>query len=320
MSMRSPALAILLLAAAAIPAVAQTGARLSGRVVERGSDSGIAGATIETGSRQVLSDFEGRFVIDELPLGTHSVAIKAYGYSPREVSVRLTGDTSIVVPLDPAPISLDSLLVEGRTITVRGEVYERGDDRGLLDVEIRVEPDHESYTNSAGRFKLEDIPAGPPLRFSVRGFGFLPIESVLSAFEDTTLVIHLEADSVAQRMIQQQVERIENRARPHATAVMPALDREYLLRNRNATALDIVQTRYGLFLGRIKCILIDDRQSYNGLAELAHFLPDELERVEVLLRGVMLRIYTRDYLRERLGQAGKLPTPVYVPGSPPFCR
>jgi hypothetical protein len=318
--MRSPGLAILFLAAAAIPAVAQTGAQLSGRVVERGSDSGIAGATIETGTRHVLSDFEGRFVIDDLPLGTHSVAINAYGYSAREVSVRLMSDTAIVVQLAPAPITLDSLLVEGRTITVRGEVYERGDDRGLLDVEIRVEPDHETYTNSAGRFKLEDIPAGPPLRFSVRGFGFLPIESVLSAFEDTTLVIHLETDSLAQRMIRQQVERIENRARPHATAVMPALDREYLLRNRNATALDIVQTRYGLFLGRIRCILIDDRQTYNGLAELAHFLPDELERIEVLLRGIMLRIYTREYLRERLGQAGKLPAPVFVPGSPPLCR
>jgi hypothetical protein len=35
----------------------------------------------------------------------------------------------------------------------------------------------------------------------VRGFGYLPLESVLSSFEDTTLVTHLEVDSLAQRMI-----------------------------------------------------------------------------------------------------------------------
>lgn len=319
--MRPAVLAVLLLAVFAAPSLGQSAARLSGRVVERGGRTGIAGAEIRIGSRQVLSAVDGRFVVDDLPLGSHTVKVSAYGYSPREISLRLVADTSIVVELDPAPVALDPLIVEGRTITIRGEVYERGDDRGLLDVEVRIEPDHEMYTNAAGRFELEDIPAGQQLRFSVRAFGYLPIASVLSAFEDTTLVIHLEVDPLVQRMIQRQVDRIEERAHPFITTVMPVMDREYLLRNQNATALDLIRRRYGMFLGRIACILIDDRQSYNGLAELAHFLPEELERIEVLKRGKMLRIYTRDYIRRRLGEEGELPMPVYVEYvDPPLCR
>ena len=319
--MKSPVLAVLLVAAGAAPSLAQSTATLAGRVVERGSDAGLAGATIEVGSRRVVTNIDGRFAILSLPLGSHLVTVSTYGYSSQELRLQLAADTSVVVELDPEPVSLDPLLVEGRTITIRGEIYERGDDRGLLDVEVRVEPDHEAYTNTRGRFELDDIPAGPPLRFSIRGFGYLPIESVLSAFEDTTLVIHLEVDSLAQRLIQQQVSRVEDRAHPFLAAVMPAMDREYLLRNRNATALDLIQHRYGVFVDRVTCILIDDRQSYNGLAELAHFLPEELERIEVLERGKMLRIYTRDYIRDRLGQVGKLPMPVYVDYvDPPLCR
>jgi hypothetical protein len=314
-------LAVLLIAVCAAPSLAQSVARLSGRVVERGTDRGLAGATIEIGSRRVSSDLDGRFVAGDVPPGSQTMKVSAYGYSSREVSLRLVADTSIVVELDPAPLPLDPLLVEGRTITIRGEVYERGDDRGLLDVEVRVEPDHETYTNVAGRFKLEDIPAGPPLRFSVRAFGYLPIESVLSAFEDSTLIVHLEVDPVVQRMIQEQVDRVEARAHPFLTAVMPPMDREYLLRNRNGTAFDLIRHRYGHFVRRIRCILIDDRQRYNGPAELAHFLPEELERIEVLERGRMLRIYTRDYIRDRLGERGKLPMPVYVEyAEPPYCQ
>jgi hypothetical protein len=144
---------------------------------------------------------------------------------------------------------------------------------------------------------------------------------VLSAFEDSTLIVHLEVDPVVQRMIQEQVDRVEARAHPFLTAVMPPMDREYLLRNRNGTAFDLIRHRYGHFVRRIRCILIDDRQRYNGPAELAHFLPEELERIEVLERGRMLRIYTRDYIRDRLGERGKLPMPVYVEyAEPPYCQ
>jgi hypothetical protein len=148
-----------------------------------------------------------------------------------------------VIELDPSPIRLDPVLVEGRTLTVRGAIYERGGDLPLIDVEVRIEPHHESLTNSNGRFRIDDVPAGPPLRLSVRGFGYLPVESIVAAFEDTTLVIHLEPDPLVQRMIQHQVERLEKRARPFFTAAMPPMDRDYLLRNRNATALDLIRHR-----------------------------------------------------------------------------
>jgi hypothetical protein len=319
-AMRSQALTVLILSTLAAPALAQSTASLSGRVVERGVNAGLAGATIEIAGRRVATDIMGRFSVTGLSTGRQLLKVTAFGYLGREVPILIRGDTTVVIELETSPIPLDPVFVEGRTVTVRGEIYERGGDLPLINVEVRIEPHRESLTDSNGRFKIEDVPAGPTLRLSVRGFGYLPIESIVSVFEDTTLVINLEPDPLVQRMIQHQVERLEKRARPFFTAVMPAMDRDYLLRNRNATALDLIRHRYRLFLGRVRCILIDDRQRYNGLDELAHFFPDELERIEVLDRGRMLRIYTRDYIRTMVGGEVELATPLFVPANPPFCR
>lgn len=311
----------LILAMFAAPAAAQTGPRLAGRVVERGGDAGIAGATIEASGQRAITDITGRFGFEGLGAGPVHLRITAFGYADREIEIVLRADTTVKIELDPSPVPLDALMVEDRAITVRGRVQESGSDLGLIDVEIRIEPDHETLTSTAGRFSIDDVPAGPPLRMSVRGFGYLPIESIVSAFEDTTLVIHLEPDPVMQRMIAEQVTRLEERGRPFNTAVMPAMDREYLLRNRGGTALDLIRFRYGPLLRRLKCILIDDRQSYNGLDELNHFVPEELERIEVLKGGAMLRIYTRDYIRDMVGGGVELAMPVYLEFSrPPFCR
>jgi hypothetical protein len=156
----------------------------------------------------------------------------------------------------------------------------------------------------------------------VLAFGYMPINAILSVFEDTTLVFELEPDPVMQRMIAVQVARLEERSRPHLAAIMPPMDREYLMANRNATALDLIRYRYGQRINRVGCILIDDRQSYNGLDELNHYLPDELERIEMLYRGAMLRIYTRDYLSKLVGGGVTLVKPLYVQGlsKTPFCR
>lgn len=317
--MRSIILAVLLCGIAS-PAVARQTAELSGRVIERNGEAGIAGATIEVAGRTVLTDLRGRFTITELTAGRHVLTVGAFGYSVREVEVTAPA-TDLVIELDPSPVALDPLVVTGATITLRGKVHERGDDRGLIDVQVLVDPDHEEWTNSAGRFKVDDLPAGPPLRLEIRGFGYLPIHTIISAFRDTTLIIGLEPDPLMQRMIEIQAARLRDRAKPFDTAVMPAMDREDLLRNANTTAFDLIRYRYGRFLSRVKCMLIDDRQTYNGLAELMHFLPDELERIEFLFRGRMLRIYTRDYMRKLVGGGVELVRPVYVEyGSPPLCR
>jgi hypothetical protein len=61
--------------------------------------------------------------------------------------------------------------------------------------------------------------------------------------------------------------------------------------------------------------------TYNGLDELALILPDELERIEVLERGAMLRIHTREIIKKLLGGGVRLARPLYVPQArPPLCH
>jgi hypothetical protein len=52
---------------------------------------------------------------------------------------------------------------------------------------------------------------------------------------------------------------------------------------------------------RIRCVVIDDRLYRDGLAMLTTYLPDQLERIEVLDRGTMVRVYTRDFIQRMMG-------------------
>lgn len=310
-------LALCLMGVLASGVSAQT---VSGRVIESGGDAGIAAATVELDGARVVTDITGSFTV-RANAGTHTLRVTAFGYATRETPLVVRADTTVVIALDPSPVALDPLVVEGRTMTLRGEVTEKGTDIGLYDVDVYA-GSQEKRTNVVGGFKIGDLPAGPPFLLSIRAFGYKPIDTMLSLFEDTTIAFALERDSLAQRMIDHQVARLEERAAPRLTAVMPVMDRDYLMRNRNATVLDLIKFRYSGFYTRIQCIMIDDRQSYNGLEELQLYLPDEMERIEVLERGKMLRLYTRDYIRDRLGQQGKLPQPVFVqpPRGQPFCK
>jgi hypothetical protein len=50
----------------------------------------------------------------------------------------------------------------------------------------------------------------------------------------------------------------------------------------------------------VPCLFIDEHRSLTGLAELMHYLPDMIERVEIIDRGTMVRVYTRRYVQEMI--------------------
>ena len=74
-------------------------ARVDGRVVDE-SGAPLAGATVSArhlarhGGAQVLSDAEGRFVLDGLAAGSWMVEITVPGHASRQVGVHLPGDAS----------------------------------------------------------------------------------------------------------------------------------------------------------------------------------------------------------------------------------
>jgi Carboxypeptidase regulatory-like domain len=316
---RSWGIALVGFCAFASPLLAQVEVR--GRVIERGIGNAVGGASIQLGGLAVaVTTKDGDFRFPGVEPGRYELRIRALGYADHEQVLLVRRDTMLIVEMEVTPVPLDTIGVESRTISVRGLVREKGTRLGLIDVEVLSSVNRSTNTNAAGRFKLTRIPAELPVALQFRGFGYLPFDTVVAAAEDTTLTFELEQDPLVQRMISVQVERLDNRSRPYRTAIMPVLDREDLLRNINMSVLDLLTFKYSFFLRRVACILIDDQQSYNGLEELALFLPDELERIEVLERGAMLRIYTRDYIAKMIGGGVSLARPVMTPSRPPLCR
>jgi hypothetical protein len=308
-------------ATATSAAVAQTRVTVEGRVVEQGTSRPIANAAVELeGQPFVATSADGSFRIQNVEPGGYALRTVAFGYAPRDLFIVIRRDTTLLVELEIAPIRLDTVAVEGRDVDVRGEIREKGRDFTVTRAEVLLLRER-TQTNGAGRFRLRDVPEGVPVEIAVRAFGYFPLSAIITPRRDTMFVFELEPDSLVQRMIDVEVERLKERSHPHLSVLVRPIDREELLNRRNWTALDLVRTEYSINLNRLRCILIDDVQNYNGLEYLVHLYPDELERIEVLFSGAMLRIYTREYIKRMLGGGIELVRPVMTPfGRPPLCR
>jgi hypothetical protein len=313
-------LAFVAAVAASSGVAGQTQVAVQGRVVERGSTDPVANASVElAGYPATTTSNTGTFRFDRVAPGGYSIRVEALGYSPADFFLVVRQDTTLLIELDVAPVALDTLAVEAREIDLRGQVRERGSNLNLVRTEIQTNLNRQTRTNSAGRFRLRDMPSGFPIVVQLRSFGYLPLDTTIIAEQDTSVTFELDVDSLAQRMIAVEVARLEERSRPFRSAIMPVIGRRDLLRS-NGTVLDVVEARYSINLDRVICMLIDDRQTYNGLAELALILPDDLERIEVLERGAMLRIYTREFMKKMLGGGVKLARPILIRDTrPPTC-
>lgn len=120
-------LPLLLLAAAASPAVqAQTGtlsgtvtdARTGGRLpaVNVGLDGTVLGAAADT---------EGRFIIEAVPAGAYTLVVSFVGYEPlrRRVEVRAGDVTTLALALEEGDLALQELEVVGRQATTYDAAY-----------------------------------------------------------------------------------------------------------------------------------------------------------------------------------------------------
>lgn len=310
------AVALVALCGTTAPLLGQADVR--GRVVDRASGDPVTGATVQMGGLPVVVTSEtGEFRFSRVQAGRYELRILALGYADYEQALLIRKDTLLAIEMDVAPVQLDTLGVRGRNINVRGRVREKGTRIPLIDVDVQSSVDRRTHTNAAGRFKLSRVPADLPVAVHLRGFGYLPFDTIVESPSDTTLDFELEVDPLVQRMIDVQVQRLDTRSKPFQAVIMPVIDREDLLRNMNMSALDLIKSKYRIFLGRVHCIMIDDRQSYNGIEELDLFLPDRLERIEFLFRGAMLRIYTRNHMAKMLGSNKPLARPSMTPSKPP---
>ncbi|HEX2167149.1 MAG TPA: carboxypeptidase regulatory-like domain-containing protein [Longimicrobiales bacterium] len=311
-------LAAVLLFAVPSGAAAQT-ATLSGRVLDATSAEPVSQATIIVGDRTATSAGDGGFTVSGLAIGTHIVLVHAFGYDTSRSEIVLRSDTVVEIRLPPTPIRLDALHGVAGSVVLRGLVRDAGSNRTLRNVAVLAVGGRSTRSDRLGRFRLE-LPRSAPAAVSLRSFGYLPLTDSLELAGDTAITFYLEPDEVVGRMIAHQVRRLEERATPRRTAGMPPVDREELLAS-NANLYQMLDQRG--YLRRVRCVLVDDVQyfGHERAGILRTTLPEDVERVELLYRGAMLRVYTRDFIRRMVMGQVAIRRPLYVgEASPPVCQ
>lgn len=293
----------------------QPRATVRGRVVERRTSQGIAGADVAlSGWSTVLTDDSGAFEIARVPAGRYTLSVQAPGYGSVERVLIVLRDTTVTIALAPAPFMLDTLRVRTRQVTVRGEVKDAATRRQLVDVSVVI-GERQTLTNPAGSFKLSHIPADVRFLLSLRDFGYIPLEKVVRASADTILPLFLTPDPLIQRMVARQVARLQRQAEPFHSVSMRALDRQALIDQGGGSAFDMLKEKYGRSLHGLNCVFIDDVQTATvkeGLEQLQFLVPAELQRVEVLtgvIGGEQMRVYTRQHMRRMLGDTARVRPP-----------
>lgn len=152
---------------------------------------------------------------------------------------------------------------------------------------------------------MRDVWEGTPLAVSIAAFGYLPMDTILMPAEGDRYVFDLRPDPLVERMIARQVARLEQRSRGRLSVLMRSLDREALLHSGGGSLRDVIWARYSIHLRRLQCVVLDDRLLHPTVMDemLGAINPEDVERVEVLFNGVMLRIYTRNFIRRMMGGA-----------------
>lgn len=278
---------------------------VSGVVVDGSQTTIIAGAAVRLSGLPLQStDAEGRFRFDRVAGGTYTLSVEAVGYRTRSLDLQIRSDTTLRIKLTPDPIALDTLDVAVDNIRVRGTVRDAATGAILLQgAQITRYPSGTRSSAISGRFTIEAVPTGQPFGILVEALEYLPMRVEFVAERDTTLDLRLEVDSVALRMIAQQVRRLEVRANsvPYS---LDALGRDEIMRAGVPTVAELLRRRLppgvipdtpGLLERSSICVVFDDMPS--SLAEVAATPPELIERIEIVgYRGRMIRVYSRRYV------------------------
>ena len=283
---------------------------VSGRVVQKGETTGIPGATVGLSGRFTrLSGSGGEFEFTRVPEGAYTLTVEAMGYRAVNVSLVLRSDTTLLVEMEIDPIQIDSLMVKAGTVTVRGTVLDGVTGRSIPEARIQTGIRSEVYSRWDGSFRLKELPRGFPVLVTVGAYRYLPHSQTLVAYQDTTLSVRLSPDSLAIRLFQRATGQLEIRARG-VNLSQVQLSRDFIERRIHFTLTDLIRVKTG---GRVStsCLFIDEvRQPFFDVLDT--YPASEIERIEVFGRGIMIRVYTQDFVARNLTKVQDLPPVVYV--------
>jgi hypothetical protein len=319
--LRSAALQLVVAVFGAVPADAQqTTAEVRVRVLDRASGEALSGVALQLAAARAETGGNGEARLARVPIGTHTLTAARLGYAAAELEVAIARDTLLVLALDVEAIPLESIRAEKRMVTIRGNVRAADTGERLPDAEAYAGPTRRVYTNRLGRFRLDRIPADDSIAVMISAFRYIPVTVVVAVGRDTTLEFSLQPDPVGRAMVVEQMRRLDLRVRRGGWS-QRTLDRAAVEGQGGSTAHDVVRRALGLRMSRLTCLFIDDRQSFVGEEELHAYSAEEIERVEILDSGTMVRIYTGRFVQRMVGGRQRVAPILLVKGmGRPICN
>jgi hypothetical protein len=315
------------LASACLPtlALAQTGSVVEGRVVDANAGAAVRNAIVDLASRgSTLTDEGGYFRFEDVPSGAYTLRVDAFGFAVETRAVDVVGDTSLVVLVRYQPLPLDAVVVESRLIDISGRVFDPARDMAVVDAEVFTNQVEGVITGPHGRFEVDDVRANVPLRVVVQALGYVTLDTVFVPDEDERYQLDLLPDPRVEALIEAQSLRLHDRDSPTGTAMLQPMSRERALEYAgNHTVATMLEWEYGRRINRVACTLVNEVQWLFDWkpSTLSQILPEDIQRIEFLFEGQMMRIYTREFMREMINRDVELRTPVFVErlGAEPVC-
>jgi hypothetical protein len=306
------------LLAACLPALglAQTTAVVEGRVFDASRGAAVRNAIIDLQGRgSTLTDAGGYFRFEDVRSGAYTLRVDAFGFALDSLTLDVAADTTLVISVRYQPLALDPVVVESRLIDIRGRVRDRTRNLNLVDAEVLTNQAEPVITGPHGRFEVEDVRANVPLRVVVQALGYVTLDTLFIPDEDLRYDFELRPDPRVEALIGIQSLRLHERDSPTGTAMLQPMDRERALTYAGRhTVASMLEWEYGARINRVACTLVNEVPWLFDWkpSTLTQILPEDIERIEFLFEGKMMRIYTREFMREMISRDVELRTPVYV--------
>jgi hypothetical protein len=322
---RAATLAALLVGCLPAAIFAQTGSVVEGRVLDLSSGTAVRNAIVDLpGHASTLTDQGGAFRFEDVPPGPYTLRVDAFGFAVESLALTVAADTALVISVRYQPLALDPVVVESRLIDISGRVWDPARDMAIVDAEVFTNQVEGDITGPHGRFDVDDVRANVPLRVVVQALGYVTLDTVFIPDEDRRYHLELRSDPRVEALIEAQAVRIHDRDSPTGTAMLQPMDRKRALEYAgNHTVATMLEWEYGRRIGRVACTLVNEVQWIFEWqpSTLSHILPEDIQRIQFLFEGKMMRIYTREFMREMITREVDLRTPVYIErlGTDPVC-
>jgi hypothetical protein len=283
---------------AASIAAAQAPVRVTARVVDRSTVSPIAGAgvRIDDVPTTVVSGADGILHLDVAP-GRHRLVVGAAGYTSWQRDFDFRSDTSIVVDLGHEAFALDTVRAKAGTAKVKLTFRDSATNHLMVDVQATTTSEWERSSHT-GTVTLH-VPIGESTLVIIEAFPYLTVKDTLLLRIDTSFTVLMRINRQALALLEKQNAWFAERAHPRAVVGRSSFSNKELSAGSDAT-LGAILKREGFFT-RLKCIVIDDEEP-KGAINIDALMPEQVERVERMqfgpYRDVMIRVYTREYMRD----------------------